>query len=365
MTALFFILIIQVVFEKSESASEDRRPTDNITSAIEKLALDNHVGSCRISRYQRNGKKKARFELAAAARNLQANEIFVLEPPVSRWEKSAIRKLPTSLTRASSSLYIGMEESEPRALRWKTQRAAQLPIWHPRRVNRSMCIDASKVAGLKMTAFYDRGIRNLEPFYIAVAKNVLIHPKGTFAKACGYVQSFESCVGMFKFIGKRWFQQCRHNARTSGYRWNELWNGSHTSVQTLLETCFPNGSTDGNAGQIHHPPVRYARVFVITATWDYNYGHFLTDSLVRLVYSLDFLRANKDVKIHIHAKEEDDLHAPLHRNESQMAFIKGIAHAGKVLRKRLFNFFGIDSRRVIFGPTYADTVYWPRGIRCR
>lgn len=37
-------------------------------------------------------------------------------------------------------------------------------------------------------------------------------------------------------------------------------------------------------------PRFYKRVFVITALWDYNYYHFLSDSMVRLIRNIKFLR---------------------------------------------------------------------------
>jgi hypothetical protein len=45
---------------------------------------------------------------------------------------------------------------------------------------------------------------------------------------------------------------------------------------------------------------------VIDGFWDYNFAHFITDSLARLIRYLDFLLRNQDIRIHVRAHEDEE-----------------------------------------------------------
>ena len=59
-------------------------------------------------------------------------------------------------------------------------------------------------------------------------------------------------------------------------------------------------------------PLEVDRVFVLSNRWDFNFGHFLTDSLARLARHVKFLRENRDVLVHLRFFElYDNEHAEL------------------------------------------------------
>ncbi len=55
-----------------------------------------------------------------------------------------------------------------------------------------------------------------------------------------------------------------------------------------------------------YKPRYFKRVFIVQNQWDYNYHHFLAESLSRLIRNVKFLRANPDIYIHIRAMENYD-----------------------------------------------------------
>jgi hypothetical protein len=103
--------------------------------------------------------------------------------------------------------------------------------------------------------------------------------------------------------------------------------------------------------------VKHHKVFVIAALWDYNYNHFLIDSLARLSRHMGFLRQHPDVMVHIRAFEEYEGNQEMHGAK---------AYRDNVLKMRngLFNLLGISLSRVISGPVLAREVIIPRNIHC-
>jgi hypothetical protein len=100
---------------------------------------------------------------------------------------------------------------------------------------------------------------------------------------------------------------------------------------------------------------RYGKVFTIPALWDYNYHHFIVDSLVRLSRNLRYLRSNKDILIHVRSYEEYD------PKYSKNAAFKEKA---KRMREMFFTLLGISTSRIITGPVLADEVFIPRFMKC-
>lgn len=94
---------------------------------------------------------------------------------------------------------------------------------------------------------------------------------------------------------------------------------------------------------------------VITALWDFNYHHFMADSLARLIKYISFLRLNTDVMLHIRGFEEYDTD-PIKSDQAKYDI--------KIMRNRMFDLLGINSTRVIYGPILARHVYIPRALHC-
>lgn len=102
-------------------------------------------------------------------------------------------------------------------------------------------------------------------------------------------------------------------------------------------------------------PKIYNRVMVITALWDFNYHHFMADSLARLIKYISFLRLNADIMLHIRGFEEYDTD-PIKSDQAKYDI--------KIMRNRMFDLLGINSTRVIYGPILARHVYIPRALHC-
>lgn len=129
----------------------------------------------------------------------------------------------------------------------------------------------------------------------------------------------------------------------SGTKWDEMWNSETIGLQKVNTSLYECG---GNSKFV---PTRYKRVFIISASWDHNYHHFLSDSLSKLARHIDFLQRNPDIRIHIRSYEQ---YSP---NKSG---------SGKALRVRLLESIGLSSDRLISGPIVADEVFIPRSPKC-
>ena len=82
----------------------------------------------------------------------------------------------------------------------------------------------------------------------------------------------------------------------------------------------------------------YDKVFSISQYWGENYYHFTNENLPRIVFALQFLLQNEDIKIH---------------TSSQSSFVQ-------VLLAEL----GINKTRLVSGDIQAKTAYIPGGLAC-
>jgi hypothetical protein len=299
-------------------------------------------------------------------------------PPTSE-EVDRESMLPRTLTRANE-----LFGTSPRAIRWGkiTGEMWQIPHDHPRQ-NKQYCVDLAKEAGDAITTFYtNSSISDPSTFFLMrIRGQVAVHDMGIVAQPCGWIQPIQNCETMFKFIGRKWHQSCMSNLTTQGYKWDDMfkttplpmesrqnWDADKNGDQseaTLINSptshvCFPleeirPGKRQRAAGiepynlykQVH----RVKRVFVAASQWDYNYHHFIVDSLGKVIRHLDWLLANPDVFIHIRAFE---------RLAKKDRYVIG----GRLLRRKIFTLLGIDTRRVIYGNILADDVYMPRSSKC-
>ena len=82
----------------------------------------------------------------------------------------------------------------------------------------------------------------------------------------------------------------------------------------------------------------YDKVFSISQYWGNGYYHFTNEDLPRIIFALQFLQQNKDVKIHV---------------SSQNRFVHG-----------LLTELGINKTRIVSGDVQARTAYIPGGSAC-
>jgi len=285
--------------------------------------------------------------------------IQVLQPTVE--EKMRYRSIGEMVTVANEALYIGKVGGRLAAAAWanSTTNTWQLPASHPRNSDKKKCVDLARIAyemrEPPRAVFLKELRRNHTLQYLIHAKRAYIHPTGVvgLGTSCGYVQMHEGCETIFKFIGRKWFDQCEAHMRAELVSWNSLF------VTNLLRTKdldvvqkFAKGCIDKDPVTKNHTlPQRHERVFVITSLWDSNYHHFLTDSITRLVRHLAFIKNNPDVKIHIRAMETG-------------AKKPHIIKSGLEMRRRIWEVLNISLDRIISGPVLANEVFLPRAPRC-
>lgn len=110
---------------------------------------------------------------------------------------------------------------------------------------------------------------------------------------------------------------------------NSINNNKTEIINEFAISCVNTNEKIFNVNQVKS-------IFVITASWDNNYHHFIVDSITRLFRHLKFLQDNPNIMIHIRGFEQ---YAKKER------YIAG----GKELRLRLLNLLNISVDRVIYG----------------
>jgi regulation of enolase protein 1 (concanavalin A-like superfamily) len=262
-----------------------------------------------------------------------------------------LTKIPDTVTMVHPGLHVGNVKCRPTALTWmmNTQNNWQLPPSHPRN-NKTICVVSSKQASEEPSRFYGKLKRAIDPYYMIHAKHAIIHESGILGLGCGYVQLHEGCETIFKFMGRKWHQKCKANI-TAGSKisWNSYFMGKRVSDWSdaqlrALSSCM---APRENLSDLK----RFNRVFVVTAAWDGNYHHFISDSLSRLIPYYDFLQKNTDIVIHIRFSE-------------RYARKAHIRDASRTTRERLLTYLNISLSRIIFGTIVADQVFLPKATRC-
>jgi hypothetical protein len=305
------------------------------------------------------------------------------------------KSLPHIYTGSNEALGLGIVNGVPFGEKWSQSNTNswQLPPTHPRyvnfislckifliflfliyitnfisitniyRQNKSLCIKFSKESFKKPTLFYNRN--NSDLFYIFKGRNGFIADSGIFIIIiyiynsyynyfnffinlgivhfeCGYIQLHEACETIFKFIGRKLQAKCMNNLKIKSIKWNKLFNNKETDIfsnsinnnktEIINEFAISCVNTNEKIFKIN----QVKSIFVITASWDNNYHHFIVDSITRLFRHLKFLQDNPDIMILIRGFEQ---YAKKER------YIAG----GTEMRLRLLNLLNISVDRVIYG----------------
>jgi hypothetical protein len=281
---------------------------------------------------------------SASTQEVEVDTFQVIASRPSESERSQYEKVPETLTKSNPKLGLGIVKGIPQAEKWanNTKNSWQLAADHPRN-NKANCVRLSKLTGESVVEIYDQYKKEAD-FYVARAVNALIHESGIVALPCGYFQPLEGCETIFKYIGRKWWNRCHDHFKKDKEKWPAFWPDATDGK--LLESFNSTACKDSYKG----PIARYSKVFVISASWDHNYHHFLIDSLSRLVRHLDYLRGNPEVRIHIRRFDQ-------YAKQSR-------AEAGHKLRRLLGEFLGLDSSRFVSGVVLADEVMLPRAVKC-
>ena len=157
----------------------------------------------------------------------------------------------------------------------------------------------------------DRRLHNF-PFIIT-ANNVVVAKSGFLALPCGVFGLFASCEAV---------------------KWGVP---AAQAVVSSVEECRSSGG--------HCPFRKYDKVFVMTQYDDTQIGQFILEALPKLVYHLDYIRSNPDVKIHY--------------GFSKLAVLPDF-----VLPNLYLRWLGLE-HRLVNGTIYANEVMMPREGGCQ
>lgn len=278
----------------------------------------------------------------------------------SKVDMYLLKSLPETFTQAHKDLEINAKLRGYSYESWGQQAESrwEVPNTHPGQ-NRNNCLAMSFLAAEgKPISFYSefRGIDRA--FYISYIRGGFVHPSGAVGAACGYYMGEECCENRWDYANE-WYSNCQNELKKQNLTWDSLWDLDLPPEQRhwLIENCTDhrdlglpyNGRVDS------HIPKIVSKVFVIPALWDYNYHHFIADSLARLAHSLRYLRRNPDVFIHVRNFEIYD-----HMRYRDTKY----AENANLMRCRLLELLGINCSRVITGMVLAEDVIIPRCTRC-
>jgi hypothetical protein len=242
--------------------------------------------------------------------------------------------------------------------------------------NRSLCARAlTKVSGGEPQALYDEEKLKLRASYVASIKSVFVAQEGYVATECGYFQQKESCSGTHDLHAEAWHSGCRNVMQELNISWSEIWtwvkaketSGSISSDRIVSDEDVKIAA-DADQLQVLKAcssvrdltviPTAVDRVFTLTAVWDHNYHHFIADCLAKLVHSLDFLRRNEDIRIHIRGFEREK---PGWVNDNGgEAYLRAVSR----MRNRTLELLDLSPARFVVGPIVARQIYVPRSLAC-
>lgn len=278
----------------------------------------------------------------------------------SKSELIALKQLPESLTKSHLGLEINAKLRGYSYEKWgvQTESRWEIPANHPGQ-NRNNCLAMTFLAAKgKPVSFYTE-FRDVDrAFYLAYIQRALVHPSGAVGAACGYYMGEECCENRWDYA-RDWYNDCKRTIKSLKLTWAALWNQNlpERTKEALIEGCTSHKDLglpfDGKVAK--HAPKIVSKVFVMPSLWDYNYHHFVADSLARMVHSLRYLRRNPDVYIHFRTFERYD---GMHFRDEQ--FRKN----SESMRNRFVDLLGIDRSRVVSDMVLAEQVIIPRCTRC-
>jgi hypothetical protein len=161
---------------------------------------------------------------------------------------------------------------------------------------------------------------NSYPFMINV-KRAIVSRSGFLALPCGPLGLFSSCEAVKYGIP------------------------SSSALLNSVQQCRNSETSASAHGEDNCPYPSYDKVFVMTQYDDTQIGQFIQEALPRLVYHLDFIKANPDIVIHYGFTKQDFLPA-------------------FVLPHLIFEWLGVADR-LVNGTVYGKEIYMPREGGCQ
>ena len=182
------------------------------------------------------------------------------------------------------------------------------------------CMEASQ-----RSMVLDDDLRSLHNYpFLLTAKQAIVSRGGQLRLPCGFVSLFASC---------------------EAWGWGMM-NVTASIPREAPQLCRDYDNGKSVRGENNCPFPIHDRVFIVTSYDDTQIGQFIQEALPKLVYHLDFILANKDIKLHYgFSKLLDQLPT-------------------FVLPHMIFEWLGVADR-LINGTVYAKTVYLPREGGCQ
>ena len=259
------------------------------------------------------------------------------------------QRTPDTLEAANKDLHRLAIKTGGYTLTWQHSNETRwvIPSDHPGQDRIKFMNLAAEISNGRVLQLYQDYKTDLQSAsYLIKARHAVVHPSGSVGMGCGYYIGVDGCETRWN-RAQGWWRLCSQSLTKHNLPWSYPTSKSQLATyRSVLKNCTM--SSDIN------PPQYYKKVFVATALWDYNYNHFLTDSLARLIRHIKYLRANPDIMIHIRRYEDYD-------DVIRDAKFKSVAQR---MRNKLFALLGIDSTRIVSGIIVADQVLIPRNTHC-
>ena len=233
---------------------------------------------------------------------------------------------------------INMIETDPKTLRQKKRINAYGATLHPdhSRCNHMAGVKACQTSTQHATDYpheilAETPIANEAHPFIITAKDVIVAKSGMLALPCGPFGLYSSCEAV------NWGLPSARSFISDVKSCRKADEGGHMSE-----------NPDAGAHALHldgcpHPV--YEKIFVMSQYDDTQIGQFHLESLPRLIYHLDMLYANPEMKIHF-------------------GFTKQKTVPAYVLPHNIFHWLGLADR-LINGTYYGKEVWMPREGGCQ
>lgn len=286
------------------------------------------------------------------------NELLAQVLYPSKLDVKQMRQLPMALTLADKDLADNARRWEYTHEKWHTTDLLrwEIPASHPGQ-DRNNCLNMTFLAASEhVIAYYETFKTIKRAFYVIHGRQAFVHPSGAVGFSCGYYMGHEACENRWNYA-ENWYKPCKAMMDKHTFEWRQIFDktASANTTDHILNSGCSDRTDLGSPNKRTFNITRHNKVFTIPALWDYNYHHWIADSLARLAHNLRFLRANPDIMIHVRSFEEYDGQ----RNGDQR-----FKDGSKKMRMEFFDLLGIKRDRIVTGPILADEVYIPRFLRC-
>jgi hypothetical protein len=351
MTSFFSLFVLSIIWIPSTIANRVSTWDEEIEMSMQR----NVKGKC-TWKYSDNVNQSL---LATSS-----NEFLVRKLMPPQYELQGLSSLPETFTLADKDIeyhaklrgYSPEKWLAEKELRW------EIPKNHPGQ-NKLKCLEMTYLAGKGKPVSYYTEFRDVDrAFYFAYINHGLVHASGAVGAQCGYYMGEECCENRWDYANK-WHTDCLATFDKLKLPWTALWDTSlsSTNQNALYEGCISHTDLglpyDGKVTitSPEHIPHKVKKLFVMPALWDYNFHHFVADSLGRMSHSIKYLKKHTDVMIHLRSFE---LYDSMHFKETK--YIERV----KEMRNRIFKLLGIEPNRIIYGTVIAEQVIIPRCMRC-